>query len=253
MPYNSNWFTKPRAGVKLNHAHPLSRGLVGYWVLNEGSGTIVYDISGSGQHGTLTGFSFSSTSGWTGSPMGGGLRGDGSNDVVNCGSSSILNPIAMSWCSWVMTTSLSQPYQSPFTRRLGVGNTYAYTWAVKSNGRVAIYVRTAGDTAYDGTGAHIIAVNKWYFVAFTYSSSDGLKGYVNGVLDGTAAANGNISQVADVTYLMDDPYTGGGVNRTWTGCMDETRVYNRVLLPNEIKTLYANPHINLMSNRALLI
>ena len=44
---------KPRLFRKPNKGHRLSRGLVGYWLLNESSGNKVFDLSGNGNTGTL--------------------------------------------------------------------------------------------------------------------------------------------------------------------------------------------------------
>ncbi len=46
---------KPLLGEQVNWAHPLSKGLVGLWLLNEGSGNRVFDLSGNGNTGTITG------------------------------------------------------------------------------------------------------------------------------------------------------------------------------------------------------
>jgi len=46
---------KPVRGIRLNKSHPLARGLVGYWLLNEGSGNKVFDLSGNGKTGTING------------------------------------------------------------------------------------------------------------------------------------------------------------------------------------------------------
>ena len=47
--------SKPLFGTPLNRAHPLAQGLVGCWLLNEGSGLTAYDSSGKGNHGVLSG------------------------------------------------------------------------------------------------------------------------------------------------------------------------------------------------------
>ena len=48
---------KPPRGARLDPGHPLSRGVVGYWLFNEGVGGRVNDLSGNGNtgvwHGTL--------------------------------------------------------------------------------------------------------------------------------------------------------------------------------------------------------
>jgi len=44
---------KPPLGSLPNFGHPLTRGLVGLWLMNEGGGNIVQDLSGNGYIGTL--------------------------------------------------------------------------------------------------------------------------------------------------------------------------------------------------------
>ncbi|MEA3362172.1 MAG: LamG-like jellyroll fold domain-containing protein, partial [Thermodesulfobacteriota bacterium] len=44
---------KPIYGVEVDTNHPLANGLVGAWVMNEGSGDTVHDLSGNGNDGTL--------------------------------------------------------------------------------------------------------------------------------------------------------------------------------------------------------
>ncbi len=44
---------KPRIFRKPQLTHPLARGLIGYWLYNEGSGLTTNDLSGSGNYGTI--------------------------------------------------------------------------------------------------------------------------------------------------------------------------------------------------------
>ena len=77
-----NWANqKPPLGYPLDKQNPLAQGLVGCWLFNEAGGGIANDISGYGNHGTLTGMANppTATSGWVGN----GLRFDGLNDFVN--------------------------------------------------------------------------------------------------------------------------------------------------------------------------
>lgn len=46
---------KPYIGILPNRNHPLSQGLVGCWVMNEATGGKVFDLSGNGNDGTITG------------------------------------------------------------------------------------------------------------------------------------------------------------------------------------------------------
>jgi hypothetical protein len=43
---------KPIRGLQLNKSHPLARGLVGCWLLNEGTGHKVFDLSGNSNTAT---------------------------------------------------------------------------------------------------------------------------------------------------------------------------------------------------------
>ncbi len=47
--------TKPYRGIQLNKTHPLARGLVGCWIMNEGIGGIIFDISGNNIYGSFSG------------------------------------------------------------------------------------------------------------------------------------------------------------------------------------------------------
>ena len=55
------WIQKPPLGIQIDWSNPITKGLVGCWLFNEGSGDKVYDLSGNGNTGTLTGMAFPST------------------------------------------------------------------------------------------------------------------------------------------------------------------------------------------------
>ncbi len=54
---------KPTRGICLNKSHPISRGIVGCWLFNEGSGDKVFDLSGNGKVGIVNNGSWSSLGG----------------------------------------------------------------------------------------------------------------------------------------------------------------------------------------------
>ena len=73
---------KPLYGTPLSKTHWSNQGLVGNWILNEGSGLIAHDDSGNDNHGTLVGMVPSPASGWAPGPHGPALAFDGSDDYV---------------------------------------------------------------------------------------------------------------------------------------------------------------------------
>ena len=79
---------RPFPGAQLNPLHPLSRGLIGGWIFNEGAGSGLHDISGNGNDGSLVN---TAASDWAGSSDGGALNFDGVDAYVNIGSSDIFD------------------------------------------------------------------------------------------------------------------------------------------------------------------
>jgi len=49
------FYPKPQLGVKLNHKHPLAKGLISCWIMNETTGDIVFDSGRKDYNGTYTG------------------------------------------------------------------------------------------------------------------------------------------------------------------------------------------------------
>lgn len=57
------WHQKPLLGQQINRAHPLAKGLVSCWLMNENSGNRVYNLAGD-IHGTITGADWTSRGLW---------------------------------------------------------------------------------------------------------------------------------------------------------------------------------------------
>ena len=96
------WTFKPPLGAKVNFSHPLAKGLVGLWLMNEGGGNKVYDLSGNENHGTLT--NMDPATDWVGGKDGPAIDFDGSDDYVDMGDVDTLEGLnAMSVCLWVNT------------------------------------------------------------------------------------------------------------------------------------------------------
>jgi hypothetical protein len=72
-------------------------GPVGWWKFDESSGTTAADSSGSGNTGSLINGPV-----WTSGQIGNALSFDGSNDVVNAGSSASLDDLpALTLSAWI--------------------------------------------------------------------------------------------------------------------------------------------------------
>jgi hypothetical protein len=243
-------FNKPRLGAQINRAHPLARGLVGYWIMNEGSGKRVGDISGSGNHGTATNFALSgNTSNWLGSQFGGCLNFDGTDDHVDCGngvSMQFVDGNSFSMSCWVYPTSTA-------TNHALMANAAAYNlYCPSTSGQIYVdfakpNVANSGQTS----SSTPISVNKWTHIIVTvkYNGSAGvIKFYINGELRGNAKTNWSANPTAanySASMRIGSSLSDGGYY--FPGFIDECRMYNRLLLPEEAMRLYMQPHADLLS------
>jgi hypothetical protein len=98
----------------------------------------------------------------------------------------------------------------------------------------------------------ILPANIWTHVAVTYSSTHGIRLYVNGTLNGTTAsiiysASSQVNILTLANRLQGNLTSAGGtcnsqsiVPNVYFGDMDEFRVYSRELNASDVYTL-ANP------------
>ncbi|MDE1882288.1 MAG: LamG domain-containing protein, partial [Euryarchaeota archaeon] len=81
-------------------------------------------------------------------------------------------------------------------------------------------------------------MSNWAMVTFTYDSTNGLKGYVNGSLDASAAANGALNSVSGYPLSIGRDATNA-TTRDLSAKIDDVRVYNRALTSSDVSELYA--------------
>lgn len=206
-------------------------GLVGWWKLNEGSGTNVIDYSSSGNNGTWSGTGVHYVIGRNGNYA---AQFNGFDDLINIGNHSVLALYSnVSVFAWINSTNASASYVSwgsPATG--GVANGYYGIGAFFGTGREYLYVsgwRSSVSTFFDGT---------WHFVGMTFTSSGDIQFYKDGVPDGSVISTGVQLANTPTNSLVigrDDP-----VSNTFraTGLIDNVLVYNRALSPTEVLSIY---------------
>jgi hypothetical protein len=224
-------------------------GLVGYWSLDDATGTTATDSSGKGSTGTLTNGPV-----WAGAKLGKGLKFDGGNDFVNLGNVSALNvegsPFSVS--AWVLITA--QPTStnafSIITKGQGGGGGGGWAFIYYSDnlaGFTGLDLSKQGVT--DQTVAYTLQLNRWYHVAAVQTASQ-VEYFVNGVSIGTktnASAYGSSAT---------KPANIGANNSSvafMKGSIDDVRVYNRALSATEISTLYSAGETKINSSTNALL
>jgi len=217
---------KPMLGTPADRAHPLSRGLVGWWPMQEGSGGTIYDISGYGNHGTLE-----ADTHWVPGKFGPCLDFDGAGDYVNCGRMQAIENKNVTFSVWINPDAwgndgtLIRKGTAQSTYDLDINNATEIRWYV-TGGDILI---TQDESVY--------SLNAWmHIVVSAQANGDGAM-YINGVLVGTD------SGTALDTISTDDLYLGCE-NKTddfFNGQIDDVMIFDRALSQSEIAQLYREP------------
>lgn len=231
--------TKPRAGHQLNRAHQLARGLLARFLMNEGNGTLLFDLATRKNHAALVNMDPSTA--WGGSPRGGALAFDGVDDIAGSTLTGLDGAGQGSMVAWFRTTTapagpnqiLSAPSAgatvSGMTLRIASSTTLQ---AAANVGAVNVATTAATLNYFDGF---------WHQMATVYDGANVIL-YYDGRLIASAAGTGAIA-------ASDSALSIGGLGaglRLFTGQIDDVRVYNRALAPAEIAWLYAEPYADMV-------
>lgn len=228
LPASYHTGFSPRDGYP---AYPeLWRGCVGAWAPCLGpTGLTLRDWSGRQNHGTLT--NMVPGDDWVVSGGRYALDFDGSNDFVIANRPTF--PIATTFSCWAKPTTgaLSGLMSTRDTvSLLGVD------FYLNSNGTVVFYCPSdnAGSNRSFFTTTNAVASGQWVHLAGRWQSSTLNDVWVNGI-----QAAGTLTGTVQATLTPRNNLRFGclGVLSFSTGCMDDLRVYDRLLQPAEIRLL----------------
>lgn len=216
-------------------------GLVGYWRFDEGSGTVAGDSSGNGNTGTLT-----NGPQWVKGVSGNALQFDGLDDYVAISSSSSLtipgNQITVEL--WIKP-SITMDNNYPYTNIIDYGNEYGFqinrdALQTTPDGKIWFYVAIrpfppAANWKGVQTRTNQWAANTWYYLVGTYDGAY-VKIYVNGVLENSVPASGNLNSQG--SYPLSIGSYCLGRNTFFAGAIDEVKVYNYARTAESISNDY---------------
>jgi len=229
---------KPPRGILLNKTHPLARGLVGCWLMNEGTGGKLYDLSANGNHGTFVGDTH-----WAAGKYGSCLSFDGDGDYVEMSSSG---------ADW--TEDFSQLTVSAWVKNneIELSHGYAYVCKGEHSGEASSWTlgKGTGESWYFGvkeSPANQVAVDSplnyqedllWHHIVGVWNGSN-LYIYSDGVSVGTTEPSFTAT-LRDTAYNVAIGASASGSYGV-DGYIDNVMIFNRALSPEEIKALYADP------------
>ena len=200
-------------------------GLVGWWPLNEDSGSTAYDLSGNENHGSLNGGIVQGVAGK------GGLTSysfDGSDDYISGLTSleSLFSSPPVTVSMWVNADAIPGGYAfDVYNGRWTIGNS-----TKSSNWFLNVYDGNSNNIADSG----ISIKNNWILLTGVQYSNGNIEFYVNGESKATAESG----KVA--TNTPKGPEIGNQTegSRFFPGNIADLRVYDRVLSSEEIQELY---------------
>ena len=216
-------------------------GLLGYWKLDEGSGTSAFDSSGNGNTGALSGGAT-----WTAGQIGQALSFDGSSGTVRVPRSPILEPQAITVATWVKRNGAQSTWANIVRKTWQNNSAPTYiSWSLQLNpggqgsDTVAFNTGLSGgsDTLNSPSGA--IPDGAWTHIAAVYdpaAAAPQKKLYVNGVL--VASSNRTNPILWDATFTGDIYFAqNGGGGEYFSGSLDDIRYYGRALSDQEVAGL----------------
>ena len=216
----------------------ITNGLLGWWKMNDGGGSVAADSSGNGRAATLSGAYFTNFN--SGYPSN-ALHFNGSNSYASFASPGVTQLTLVAWA-----------------RANGEGNSL-YPRIFDTPGyRLFFRFDTQGDNGFDFatystgngdwfSGQNTISTGQWYRVAASYDLSNLTnlpEEYVNGVLVGSptviTSPSGTQPSSAGTGYIGN----AAALNRGWSGDLSDLRIYNRILNQAEVTTLAETSSVN---------
>ncbi len=206
--------------LSLTFTNTASAELVGWWRLDEGSGTIAYDSSDYGRDGTLQG-----DPEWVVGQIGGALDFDGDDHVDTGWSENLTNWTIACWAKSPAAPSGDSP-SGPLHRE----NNYQFNWNHGDGTFRASAALNVGGTWYAAKYEPLEA-DVWYHLAATYDGET-LSAYRDGeLITSNEAPSGPPNNDGNTMKLG----RHASAVQYFTGTVDDARVYDEALTQDDIQ------------------
>jgi hypothetical protein len=251
MLFRQNIKTKPNS-VNINLAHPINRGLVGYWSMFESDGKRINDLSPYRNNGLMTGGIR------TGTDRGRGVNFRSANSeyatVPDFSVLSIPNQITIT--GWLLPSDSvafsvvmckghdSDPSNRPENYTIDNGSdglTFRFYYTNLNAGTYNFQI-------YSSSGFFSVSTPVHFAICVDYSTTSTTTLYKNGALVSGTWSGGGVSPATNTDNLtIGTLINSGSPVAFYNGVMDEFRIYNRMLTVSEVNQLYSTPYIDRLS------
>ncbi len=208
--------------------------LVAHWRLDETSGTMASDASGTGNHGVLAGGTL-----WTEGVIGGAAEFDGIDDGIEATANPTLNLTgAVTLSAWINIRGTNTT-QTVLSRNFDM-EARGYTLRINSNGVAEFHISSDCVDEVSVVTADPLPVNTWVHVAATYEPSTSMLVYVDGIFDNSLKGTVPDSQCDNGKAVgVGRRVSGALAYHALNGFVDDARIYNEAVTAAHIAELFA--------------
>jgi hypothetical protein len=222
---------KARDAAPIVRAAPVDPTLVGWWRLDDRTGTVASDASRGRNHGTLM-----KGAAWAAGKLDGAVSLDGQAAHVRVAGSPSLNGLTdkITVAAWALRQARMRGWNVLVARQRGTGDNNHFVLGF--NGTDMKWLVDTGQESI-ATAANA-PMGEWFHLAGVFDGKEVLL-YLNGKEVDGEDASGKLSMEDNRPLLIGaDPLDAeGGVHEAFQGMIDDVRIYARALTPAEIAAL----------------
>lgn len=241
--------TPPLVGSKVNLQHPLARGLVGYWPLNEGAGAGVNDASAQSLKGLMAGTIPANA--WIGSPLGTAANFTGANYITsdtnwNIAHFSGPNTIAIRvmFNSYPTSGNLMSlagtKYQSSAGKDVQLVDIHNNAGTLLLRFFSGVFSGTTATTTWTFTTT-TMPLNVWHTIICVADGTNRII-YVNGEAKTTSASAVVAVATSGTKWVIGAIDIDAAISRYVNGSINHVGYWKRALTQIEVKQLTSNPN-----------
>lgn len=205
------------------------QGLVGYWPMDEGTGTVAQDLSGNGNNGTLV-----NGPAWGPGKVGSGaLIFNNSNTYIQLATFAPLAINSKTISLWANPTGVQS-----YNMILSDGNGNYYVTFSGTGDMFASYINGSSVQISNVIASGVVSAGTWGYYTFVYNVSGAnvtIQAYKNGQLVGTQSRVDGYAAISGSTFYIGALQPAANF---FNGSLDDVRVYNRALSAAEVQALY---------------
>ncbi|PIO00515.1 hypothetical protein COT72_00365, partial [archaeon CG10_big_fil_rev_8_21_14_0_10_43_11] len=234
---SSTCYCVPAEATLVSGAVVADPNLAAAYTFDEAQGSVLHDLSGNGNDGTITGAS------WVGGYNGSALKFDGaSNNIAVSAVSSIADVFDAGGTisAWIYPESAGG---GSLGRLWDKSQHLAHVVVSGSNARIQFNQAFSGGTNAWYTTAYAVPLDQWSHITLVYDSdsvSNSPAIYIDGVSESlTQSSSTTGTRTSDSANAFNLGNNAGGI-RGFDGRIDNLAIYNRTLSATEITDLYTN-------------